>query len=145
MVTSESVLEHLQNLELTVKEISRILKTGGYFISLFPNKFALFAIINQCLPNSISKKILYKLHPQSRGIGGFKAYYNRCYFAALSKLLRDNGFKNVKFFFNYNQSAYFSFFVPCFLVSIVWDYFMYLLGVRNLCAYVCFVAKRNVD
>jgi hypothetical protein len=89
------------------------------------------------------KEVLYKLHPQARGIGGFKAYYNRCYFSALKKLLEDNGFKEIEYAFSYNQSSYFSFFVPCFLVSIVWDFCMYLLGVRNLCAYVCFAAKKK--
>jgi ubiquinone/menaquinone biosynthesis C-methylase UbiE len=143
MVTPASVLEHLRDLELAVKEISRILKKGGYFISVLPSKFALFAIINQCLPHPVSKKILYKIHPQAKGIGGFKAYYNRCYFAALKKLLEDNGFKDVEFAFSYNQSSYFSFFVPCFLVSVVWDYCMYLLGVRNLYGYVCFVGKKR--
>ncbi|MDR1916159.1 MAG: class I SAM-dependent methyltransferase [Synergistaceae bacterium] len=143
IVTSSSVLEHLRDLESSVKEISRILRSGGIFISVLPNKFALFAIINQCLPHFLSRKILFKLHPEAKGIGGFKAYYNRCYFAALSKLLRRNGFEDVEFVFNYNQSGYFSFFVPCFLMSIVWDYFMYLLGMRNLCAYVCFAAKKQ--
>jgi ubiquinone/menaquinone biosynthesis C-methylase UbiE len=141
MVTSESVLEHLQDLELTVKEISRILSKGGYFISLFPNKFALFAIINQCLPNSISKKILYRLHPESRGIGGFKAYYNRCFFRSLNKLLVANGFEDIKYYFSYNQSSYFSFFVPFYVISLLWDYMMYLFHAKNMCAYVCFVAK----
>jgi ubiquinone/menaquinone biosynthesis C-methylase UbiE len=142
MVTSESVLEHLRDLESAAKEVGRILKEGGYFISVLPNKFALFAIINQCLPHPVSKKILYKLHPQAKGIGGFKAYYNRCYFGALSKMLKENGFSDVEFVFSYNQSSYFSFFLPCYLVSIVWDYCMYLLGAKNLCAYVCFAAKR---
>jgi ubiquinone/menaquinone biosynthesis C-methylase UbiE len=141
IVTSASVLEHLRDLEAAVKEVGRVLKEGGCFISVLPSKFALFAIINQCLPHSISKRILYKLHPQAKGIGGFKAYYNRCYFGALSKLLECNGFKDIEFSFSYNQSSYFSFFVLFFLVSIVWDYCMYLLGVRNLCAYVCFRAQ----
>jgi ubiquinone/menaquinone biosynthesis C-methylase UbiE len=141
IVTWASVLEHLRDLEAAIKEVGRVLKEGGCFISVLPSKFALFAIINQCLPHSISKRILYKLHPQAKGIGGFKAYYNRCYFGALSKLLERNGFKDIEFSFSYNQSSYFSFFVPFFLVSIVWDYCMYLLGVRNLCAYVCFTAK----
>ena len=41
LVTSSSVLEHLKNLEAAVTEISRVLKPGGKFISLLPNKFAL--------------------------------------------------------------------------------------------------------
>lgn len=143
MVTSASVLEHLRDLEAAVKEVSRVLKEGGYFISVLPSKFALFAIINQCLPHSISKKILYKLHPKAKGIAGFKAYYNRCYFSALTKLLEENGFKDIEFAFSYNQSSYFSFFLPCYLVSVAWDYCMYLFGARDLCGYVCFAARKS--
>lgn len=143
MVTSESVLEHLQNLEATVKEVHRILKPGGYFISVLPSKFALFAIINQCLPNVVSKKILYKLHPESKGIGGFKAYYNRCFFSSLRKLLLANGFSDVDFKFSYHQSNYFSFFAPFCVVSLIWDCLMYLLNAKNLCAYVCFTARKD--
>jgi ubiquinone/menaquinone biosynthesis C-methylase UbiE len=143
MVTSASVLEHLQDLGSTVKEISRILKPNGYFISVLPSKFALFAIINQCLPHSVSKKILYKLHPNAKGIGGFKAFYNRCFFSSLQKLLCENGFSKTEFKFSYSQSNYFSFFVPFYIVSLIWDYLMYLFNIRNLCAYVCFTAQKD--
>jgi ubiquinone/menaquinone biosynthesis C-methylase UbiE len=142
MVTSASVLEHLPNLAASIKEISRILKPNGYFISLLPNKFALFAIINQCLPHSLSKKILYKLRPESKGVGGFKAYYNLCFFKALNNVLRENGF-DVQFCFSYHQSGYFSFFFPFFLISAIWDYMMCRLNIKNFCAYICFIAKKS--
>ncbi|MBQ9389291.1 MAG: class I SAM-dependent methyltransferase [Synergistaceae bacterium] len=143
MITSSSVLEHLKNLENAVTEVSRILKKGGKFISVFPSKFALFAIINQLLPNWLARKILFTINPAAIGFGGFKAYYNRCYYPALKNLLAKHGFKNINFMFDYNQSGYFSFFVPFGLISLIWDCLMYVLHVKPFCAYICFTAEKG--
>ena len=142
MITSSSVLEHLQNLENAIKEIYRILKPGGKFISVIPCKFALFAIINQMLPNWLARKILFSIIPESKGFCGFKAYYDRCYYPALQKLLTKCGFTPEKFAFQYNQSSYFAFFLPFALISLVWDCLMYLFHVKPLAGYLCFVASK---
>ena len=143
MVTSSSVLEHLNNLENAVKEVKRILKPGGKFISVLPCKFALFAVINQLLPNWLARKILFAIHPETKGFCGFVAYYDRCYYPALKNLLSRNGFSNIDFMFDYNQAGYFSFFVPFGLIALIWDCLMYILHVKPLCAYICFTAEKE--
>jgi hypothetical protein len=128
---------------MTARDSMFFVKLWVKFPIDFSTYYPTFGIINQCLPHPVSRKILYKLHPEARGIGGFKAYYNRCYFSALLKLLEDNGFKDSNIFFSYNQSSYFSFFLPFYLVSIVWDYCMYLLGIKNLCAYISIETRKK--
>lgn len=58
IVTSTSVLEHVQNIEECFKEIHRILKTGGYAMHLYPGKWYLpyephtyIPLINMLWPN----------------------------------------------------------------------------------------------
>lgn len=143
MVTSSSVLEHLKDLESAVKEVSRIIKPGGKFISVFPSKFALFAIINQIIPGWLARKIVFAAFPHREKIGIFKAYYDRCYYPALKNLLSRNGFSNVDFMFDYNQAGYFSFFVPFGIIALFWDCMMYILHVKPLCAYICFTAEKS--
>ena len=143
MVTSSSVLEHLKDLESAVKEVSRIIKPGGKFISVFPSKFALFAVINQLLPNWLARKILFAIRPEAKGFGGFVAYYNRLYYPALKNLLSRNGFSKIDFMFDYNQAGYFSFFEPFGLIALLWDCLMYILHVKPLCAYICFTAEKS--
>ena len=143
MVTSSSVLEHLKNLENAVKEVSRILKPGGKFISVLPSKFALFTMINQLLPNWLARKILFAIRPETKGFCGFIAYYDHCYYPALKNLLSKHGFGNINFMFDYNQSGYFSFFVPFGLISLLWDCLMYILHMKPLCAYICFTAEKE--
>ena len=143
MVTSSSVLEHLKNLENAVKEVSRILKPGGKFISVLPSKFALFTMINQLLPNWLARKILFAIRPETKGFCGFIAYYDHCYYPALKNLLSKHGFGNINFMFDYNQSGYLSFFVPFGLISLLWDCLMYILHMKPLCAYICFTAEKE--
>lgn len=143
MVTSSSVLEHLKNIETAMKEVSRILKPGGKFISVLPNKFALFAIVNQLFPNWLARKILFAIMPEARKSHGFVAYYDRCYYPALKNLLSRNGFSNAEFMFDYNQSEYFSFFLPFGLIALLWDFLMYIFHVKPFCAYVCFTAEKS--
>lgn len=94
LVTSSSVLEHLKDLDIAFSEVSRILKPGGKFISELPCRFTFFAMINRMLPNWLARKILFSIHPEVKGFQGFKAYYDRCYYSALKKLLSKHGFIN---------------------------------------------------
>lgn len=143
IVTSHMVVEHISNNDYTMREISRILKPGGKFICAIPNKFALFAVINQMLPNWLARKILFTLRPETREGHGFKAYYDRTYYPAMQKLLARYGFVGTKFAFTYNQSIYFAFFLPFGLISLMWDFLMYLFRVKPLCAYLCFITYKK--
>ena len=143
MVTSSSVLEHLRDVEVAVKEVGRMLKPGGKFISLLPSKFALFAVINQLLPNWLARKVLFAVKPEAKGSQGFRAYYNRCWYPTLRNVLLRNGFGNMDFMFDYNQAGYFSFFVPFGLIALIWDCLMHILHAKPLCAYICFTAEKS--
>ncbi|MBR0151258.1 MAG: class I SAM-dependent methyltransferase [Synergistaceae bacterium] len=145
LVTSSSVLEHLHDLDSAVKEVSRILKPGGKFISELPCKFALFSVINQMLPNWLARKILFSIFPEVKGFQGFKAYYDRCYYPALKNLLSKHGFTHVDFRFSYGQAGYFSFFVPFALIVMLWDFLMYIFRAKTLSSYVCFTAEKAMS
>lgn len=143
VVVSHMVLEHIRNNDLTMREVNRILKPGGTFISVMPSKFALFAMINRMLPSWLTNKVLFFFMPEEKGVKGFKAYYDRIYYPAIDKLLTRHGFSSTEYFFSYHQSEYFEAFVPCEIVSLLWDFLMYLFGVKPLCAYICFTAHKD--
>ena len=143
LVTSRMVLEHIPNNDFTMREISRILKPGGTFISVMPSKFALFAMINQTMPNWLARKVLFFFMPETKDSCGFKAYYDRTYYPAMNKLLTRYGFSRTEFAFSYSQSGYFGFFVPFAVISLLWDFLMYVFGVKPLSAYLCFTAHKE--
>lgn len=142
MVVSRSVLEHLEDLESFVANSGRVLKSGGHFVHLFPCRFAPFALINRALPQKVSQKVLYFFMPESKGICGFPAFYDRCYPSRLERMLRRNGFEVIETRVSYYQSSYFSFFVPLYFVSAAYEFLVRGIGVRDLCAYVLIVARK---
>jgi ubiquinone/menaquinone biosynthesis C-methylase UbiE len=143
LTVSRSVLEHLTNLESFIVTSQSILKNNGYLIHLFPSKFAPFAIINQLLPKNLAKKILFTLRPETLGIGGFPAFYDRCYYSGIMRLLREHNLEPVHIRVTYYQSEYFSFFAPLFLAVALYEMAVYLLQWKNLSAYVLVTAQKK--
>ncbi|MDK9700597.1 MAG: methyltransferase domain-containing protein, partial [bacterium] len=138
LITSRMVLEHLQNNARFFQRAFASLKPGGYFIHVCPAKYALFSMINQMLPKKFGRKLLFFIFPE-RVNSGFPAYYDQCSYYRMSKLLKKQGFVIDGFDFSYYQSSYFSFFVPFYLISVLYELFSYKLGLRNLSSFLLFV------
>lgn len=143
LLVSRSVLEHLESLESFIINSTQVLKSGGYIVHLFPSRFAPFALINQALPNSLSRRVLYFFIPESKGIGGYPAYYDNCYYSAIRKLLKQHGFDLVDVHLSYYQSPYFAFFVPLFVISAIYEILIRAIGAKNMAAYVLVVAQKK--
>jgi SAM-dependent methyltransferase len=145
MIVSRSVLEHLVDLEAFVANSARVLKPGGYFIHLFPGRFAPFAIINRMFPQRLSRRILFFLHPQTVGICGFPAFYDRCSYSALARLVESRGFEIEEQRMSYYQSRYFDFFFPLYLLSVGYELLARASGLSDLSAYVLIVARKPLS
>lgn len=143
LIVSRYTLEHLNSLENFVQSSHEILKHGGYFIHLFSAKYALFAMLNQLLPLKFSKILLQLFIKEGKEIHGFKTYYNHCYYSEIKDILNRQGFEIEHIYLSYYQARYFSFFVPLFLVVILYEIVLYHLGIKNLAAYLLIVAKKK--
>lgn len=137
IVSSRTVIEHLNNTEDFIINSKRILKNDGYFIAFFPCKFALFSIVNQLLPEKLSKKILLFFHPYSK----FTAYYDRCYYSSFVSMLKGHDFEIEEIKLSYWSSTYVNFFIPFFIVYALYEFLLKCLNIKNLCAYILVVAK----
>lgn len=143
LIVSRYVLEHLENLPGFISKSQKVLKNGGYFIHLFSCKFALFTILNQLLPNKFSKTLLNYLVPGSKNIRGFKTNYHECYYDKIIKIFTENRFKVEDIVISYYQSRYFSFFLPFYIISVFYEIILQMLGLKNLCAYILIIAKKE--
>jgi len=143
LIVSRSVLEHLESVEEFMARSATSLKKGGYFIHLLPSKFAPFALINQVLPHTVSTKVLDSFKPEMKGICGFPAFYDNCYYSAISRLLAKYDFEIIDIYISYYQSSYFSFFAPLFLASALYEMSILKLSAKNLCAYLLIVARKK--
>ncbi len=58
MVMSRSVMEHVENPEIFASEVERMLKPGGWFCALTPNKWGYGSIGARLVPNKLHAKVL---------------------------------------------------------------------------------------
>lgn len=142
IVVTRSVMEHLPETENFISECRRILKSEGVCLHVMPCKFAPFSIINQIIPNSWAQAILYRIYPQWTDSCGFKAYYNNCYMPRIANLFSRNNFHLERIELRYYQSIYFKFFVPFYLLSLIYDLVVYRLEIKPLSCQVLIVARK---
>jgi len=145
LIVSQSVVEHLRDNAVFFENCARILRPGGLLIHTFPCKFAPFALINQLLPNKLTRRLLALFQPQWQEDCGFPAFYDRCYFSAVRALLEHNGFENAQFIFRYYQSIYFDFFFPLYTLMSAYDLLLSILQIRNLACAILVTAERPAD
>lgn len=145
LIVSRSVVEHLHDNAVFFANCARTLRPGGALVHTFPCKFAPFSLINQLLPNRATRRLLAYFHPQWEDECGFVAYYDRCYFSGIRELLQRNGFIEPRFAFRYYQSIYFDFCFPLYLLVLIYDLLIWVLGIRNLACAILVTAERQLQ
>ena len=143
ILVTRTLLEHLPANETFVKESGRVLRKNGYALHIFPCKFAPFAILNLLLPDALAKALLGIFFPSWKGEVGFKAYYKNCYYPKFVNLLTESGFEVEKIQFNYYQSIYFKFFVPFYLISLLYDMTIWFLKLKPMCCELFITSKKK--
>ena len=143
LVVSRSVVEHIKDNHAFFADCSRVLGPGGILVHTFPGKFTPFALLNRMMPNALAKRLLAYLHPDWKDECGFIAYYDKCYFSAIQKLLDQNGLCDAQFTFRYYQSIYYEFFFPLYAVMLLYDLVIWFFGIRNFACGILFVASRG--
>jgi hypothetical protein len=100
-------------------------------------------MINRFLPNPLARRLLAFFHPYWEDECGFRAFYDRCYFSAVKSMLDRNGFEDAQYMFRYYQSIYFDFFLPLYVVTLVYDLLIWLLDIRTLACAMLVTARRS--
>ena len=143
VVVSRFLLEHLRDTEAFVQATHRILKRGGYAIHIFPCKFAPYAFANRLVTRRFSRRLIHALYPWTKGTLGFPAYYDRCHYGGVKKLLEKQGFVLDEMCFGYEQASYFFFCFPLYVLVAAYDTTLYYLGSKRLCASIALVARKS--
>jgi SAM-dependent methyltransferase len=144
LIVSRSVVEHLHDSAVFFENCARVLRPGGLLIHTFPCKFAPFSLLNQTLPNRVTRRLLAYLHPQWEDECGFLAFYDHCSYSGIRTLLNRTGFQNPQFVFRYYQSIYFDFFVPFYILMLAYDLIAWGLGIRNLACAILVTAEQPI-
>lgn len=75
LIFSSWVLEHIGDPEFYASEIQRILKPGGWFCALTPNRNGATGIGGRIVPNALHGLVLRFLDPERRDIDTFPTVY----------------------------------------------------------------------
>jgi len=111
LVICKALLEHVQDTRKAIIALSTIINKKGKILIFVPSRNAIFARLNLIIPESLKKKILFSIFPQTTYAQGFKAYYDRCTPKTMRKIVKDCGLEVLEFK-PYFKSGYFSFFFP---------------------------------
>lgn len=142
LIVSRSVVEHLHDNAMFFENCARVLRPGGAVIHTFPCKFVPFSLINQLLPNRLTRRLLAYFHPAWEDECGFLAFYDHCYFSAIRGLLYRSGFQNLRFTFRYYQSIYFDFCFPLYALMLIYDLLAWVLRIPNLACAILVTAEQ---
>lgn len=75
VIISDYVFEHIEDPSWTGRELTRILKPGGWICARTPNKWGMISISARLVPNSFHDTLLRYLQPQKKSVDTFPTVY----------------------------------------------------------------------
>jgi len=88
LVISRFLLEHVKPIDRALANVHRYLRPGGWMVSIVPGRHAPFAVVNRLLPSHAGKRVLARVFGRNPGTV-FPAFYDRCSYTGLGRLLDD--------------------------------------------------------
>lgn len=142
LVLSRFLLEHVDGVPGAVAQMARVLKPGGKAIHYVPCRYSHFATAARLLPFRALLKLLHVVSPETRSDVGFDVHYDHCYPAAMERLFRGAGFRNVSIEVTAVGSEYFWPFLPAYLLVAAYERLVKRMDARSLMSYMLVVAER---
>jgi SAM-dependent methyltransferase len=120
LVVSRSVLEHLSMPEDVFRELHRVLRPGGRFVFLTPNRWDYASLAALAIPNSLHPKLV-RLLTDRKECDTFPTFYRANTTRAIHRLAGQCGFE-VESIMHLNQYPdYFRKIPPLFLVGVAYE------------------------
>ena len=106
LVLSDYTFEHVEDPTIFSREISRVLKPGGWLCARTPNKFGYISLGANLIPNSQHKNLLRVLQPNRKELDVFPTRYRLNSRRDLSKHFPDKEWNHFTYTWN-AEPAYF--------------------------------------
>lgn len=141
LIYSMTVLEHVEDNSKSIASIYGALATGGLTIHYIPSKAHPYSVILQMVGPLLGKKLVQTFYPESKGLSGYKTFFNKCSPNEMQRLFEANKFIDVEIIPFYRVS-YFRFFFPLYLMVVCWENFCKYFKLRQMCSGFIVVAGK---
>lgn len=120
---SRSVMEHIEDVDAAYAEVFRVLRPGGKYIFLTPNRYDYASIIATLVPNRLHGKIVRVTEGRNE-IDTFPTFYRSNSFDMIRRLAFAQGFRVVRLERLGQYPTYLSFCRPLFWVGCLYEKFI---------------------
>tara|TARA_B100001063_G_scaffold16042_1_gene12368 strand:- start:690 stop:1409 length:720 start_codon:yes stop_codon:yes gene_type:complete len=106
LIVADYVLEHIEDADIFAGQVSKSLKSGGWFCARTPHKFSYVAIIARLIRNKFHTKVLSFIQPDRKEVDVFPTTYELNTLSDIEKAFK--GWENKSFIFRADPAYYFS-------------------------------------
>ena len=92
---ADTVLEHVEDVELFFSECARVIRPGGYLFVRTPNVWSYLGVASRLVPDRLHRRVLARLQPERRAEDVFPTLYRCNSRRKLRRALDSHGFYGV--------------------------------------------------
>lgn len=140
LVFCDNVLEHVEKPQEFYKEISRVLKPGGFFISKTPNKYYYVSIIAAMTPESFHRYINRKRGRNESDT--FPTFYGANTEATQKELVRGSRLEVIEMDFVEGRPEYLRIFSITYIGGLLFERFVNFFRLKHLKAIIITVCRK---
>lgn len=142
LIISRAVLEHVQDNQASIKQMSQALRRGGYTIHYLPSKYHPYSLLLRLSGPEWQRRLIKILRPWARNKTGYPAFFDKCSPKEMRKLFKSEGFDCVTIIPFFRANDYFRFFLPLYIAVTLWENICEKFKWEQFCSGFIVIARR---
>ena len=143
LIVSITLLEHVSDVTLSIGQMHKVLRIGGYIVHYAPNKYHPYSLILRLVGPKIQKRLIKILRPWAAQVTGYPAFFDKCSPREMKKISSALGFREIRVIPFFRANDYFRFFVPAYILVTLLENICKKLKWEWLCSGFIIVARKS--
>ncbi len=132
MIISITLLEHVRDNRASARSMFDGLRPGGTTHHYIPSAYHPYSLCLRMVGPRLQKMLIPILRPDSVEETGYPVFFDQCSAGQMRRVFRDVGFEKIDVFAFYKANDYFAFFLPAWILVVLWEYFCRKLKLESL-------------